>query len=137
MRTVLSAQQEVTADWMQTPGVLGTAVGLGADGNPALVVYVDRDDANAGEIVRSFPAQTRGAGVRVELTDKFRYGGWSEKGHTAKQTPPIPLGLPAAGPMTSRMASARRHVRRAGQHWGAQHILSNYHVFEADTVDRR
>src|SRR5689334_19577882 len=63
VRTVISAQQEVTADWMQTPGVLGTAVGLDAAGSPALVVYVDRDDANAGEIARSFPTQTGGVGV--------------------------------------------------------------------------
>ena len=72
VRTVVSAQQAVTADWMQTPGVLGTAVSLDAAGNPALLVYVDRDLENAAEIARAFPAQTQGVAVRVEMTDKFR-----------------------------------------------------------------
>ncbi|HMJ04926.1 MAG TPA: hypothetical protein VK474_01595 [Chthoniobacterales bacterium] len=54
---------------------------------------MDRDQANAGEIARSFPAQTRGTGVQVELTDKFRaMAGGANKGHTTKQTPPIQLG---------------------------------------------
>ena len=136
VRTVLNAQQEVTADWMQTPGVLGTAVGLDADGNPALVVYVDRDDANAGEIVRSFPAQTRGVGVRVELTDKFRaMAGGPGKGHTAKQTPPIQLGT--SGGWTYDLANGFCCGGTLGalvNIGGSQYILSNYHVFEADTV---
>jgi hypothetical protein len=72
VRTVISAQQEVTGNWMLTPGILGTAVGLDAAGAPALVVYVDRDDANAGEVARSLPAETGGAKVRVEMTDNFR-----------------------------------------------------------------
>jgi len=136
VRTVMSAQQEVTADWMQTPGVLGTAVGLGADGNPALVVYVDRDDANAGEIARGFPAQTRGVGVRVELTDKFRaMAGNPNKGHTAKQTPPIQLGT--SGGWTYDLANGFCCGGTLGalvNIGGVQHILSNYHVFEADIV---
>jgi hypothetical protein len=136
VRTVLSAQQEVTPNWMQTPGVLGTAVGLDADGNPALVVYVDRDEANAGEIVRSFPAQTHGAGVRVELTDKFRaMAGGPGKGHTAKQTPPIQLGT--SGGWTFDLANGFCCGGTLGalvNVGGSQHILSNYHVFEADIV---
>jgi len=136
VRTVMSAQQEVTADWMQTPGVLGTAVGLNADGNPVLVVYVDRDEANAGEVARSFPAQSHGVGVRVELTDKFRaMAGGPNKGHTTKQTPPIQLGT--SGGWTYDLANGFCCGGTLGMLVnisGAQYILSNYHVFEADTV---
>jgi len=134
VRTVLNAQQEVTAGWMQTAGVLGTAVGLDADGNPALVVYVDRDEANAPDIVRSFPAQTRGVNVRVELTDKFRaMAGGPGKGHTAKQTAPIQLGT--SGGWTYDLANGFCCGGTLGalvNIGGVQHILSNYHVFEAD-----
>lgn len=136
VRTIISAQQEVTADWMQTPGVLGTAVGLDAAGSPALVVYVDRDEANAGEIARSFPTQTRGVGVRVELTDKFRaMAGGPNKGHKAKQTPPIQLGT--SGGWTYDLANGYCCGGTLGalvNIGGVQHILSNYHVFEADIV---
>src|SRR6185437_16380746 len=72
VRAVMAVQQEVTADWMRQPEVLGTAVGLDAAGNTALVVYIDRDSARAGEVIRSLPQHVRGVGVQVELTDKFR-----------------------------------------------------------------
>src|SRR2546430_14509728 len=72
VRAVVAVQQEVTANWMRQPEVLGTAVGLDAAGNTALVVYVDRDSVGAGEVIRSLPQQVRGVGVQIELTDKFR-----------------------------------------------------------------
>jgi hypothetical protein len=133
VQSVMSAQQQVTPDWMQTPAVLGTAVGLGADGSPALIVYVDRDGANAGEIARSFPAQTHGVNVRVELTDKFRAMAGGPKGHTTKQTPPIQLGT--SGGWTYDLANGYCCGGTLGalvSIGGQQHILSNYHVFEAD-----
>src|SRR2546423_7589212 len=137
VRAVLAVQQEVTANWMRRPGVLGTAVGLDAAGNTALVVYVDRDSVRAGEVIRGLPQQVRGVGVQIELTDKFRSmakpgGGTS---HTAKQTPPIQLGTSGGwrydlangfccgGTLGSLVSIA-----------GVQHILSNYHVFESDIV---
>ena len=43
VRAVMAVQQEVTADWMRDPTVLGTAVGFDAAGNTSLVVYVDQD----------------------------------------------------------------------------------------------
>lgn len=94
VRAVMVVQEEVTADWMQRPQVLGTAIGLDASGAPALVVYVDRDAENVGDVVRSFPASVRGVDVRVEVTDKFRAMARPRSGvsHTAKQTAPIQLG---------------------------------------------
>src|SRR4051794_21956590 len=60
VRAVMAVQSAVTADWMRQPEVLGTAVGLDAAGNVALVVYVDQDAANAGEVIRSLPRNERG-----------------------------------------------------------------------------
>ena len=136
VRAVMAVQQEVTADWMRQPEVLGTAVGIDASGNTALLVYVDQDATKASEVIRSLPRNVRGVGVQVELTDKFRSmakpGGTS---HTAKQTPPIQLGTSGGwrydlangfccgGTLGSLVSIA-----------GTQHILSNYHVFESDIV---
>src|SRR2546421_7176604 len=72
VRAVLAVQQEVTANWMRQPEVLGTAVGLDAAGNTALVIYVDRDSVGAREGIRRLPQQVRRARVPIELTDKLR-----------------------------------------------------------------
>src|SRR6188768_3763745 len=71
VRAVMAVQDEVTSGWMQQSEVLGTAVGLEATGNPALVVYVDRDAQNVADVIRSLPVSVRGVGVKIELTDKF------------------------------------------------------------------
>ncbi|HEV8619047.1 MAG TPA: hypothetical protein VGQ70_06080, partial [Candidatus Udaeobacter sp.] len=95
VQAVMSIQGEVTSDLMRQPEILGTAVGVDAAGTPVLTIYVDRDSANAGEVIRNLPRQFRGVGVQIHLTDKFRAmarppgGGVS---HTARQTPPIQLG---------------------------------------------
>jgi len=137
VRAIMAVQKEVTADWMRQPEVLGTAVGLDAAGNTSLVVYVDQDAKNAGEVIRSLPQSLRGVNVRIELTDKFRSmakpGGGSS--HTAKQTPPIQLGT--SGGWRYDLANGYCCGGTLGSLvliGGQQHILSNYHVFEADIV---
>ncbi|MFN2507528.1 MAG: hypothetical protein ABR589_02010 [Chthoniobacterales bacterium] len=137
VRAVMAAQQEVTAEWMRQPEVLGTAVGLDAAGTPALVVYIDRDAEKAGDVARSLPAQARGISVRVELTDKFRAMAKPGSGvsHKAKQTPPIQLGT--SGGWAKDLANGYCCGGTLGALvWigGQQHILSNYHVLEADIV---
>src|SRR4051812_37239687 len=72
VRAVIAVQGEVTPDLMKTPEILGTAVGLGDGGEPALVIYVDRDGHGVADLVRSLPPQMRGVAVRAQLTDKFR-----------------------------------------------------------------
>jgi hypothetical protein len=138
VRAVMAVQQEVTADWMRQPEVLGTAVGLDAAGNTSLVVYVDQDAKNAGEVIRNLPRNQRGVNVQVELTDKFRSmakpsgGGTS---HTAKQTPPIQLGT--SGGWSKDLANGFCCGGTLGSLvniGGSQYILSNYHVFESDIV---
>ena|SRR5438034_5684711 len=89
VRAVMAVQGEVTPDLMQQPEILGTAVGVDAAGVSVLTVYVDRDAANAGKVIRNLPRELRGVGVQVQLTDQFRAMSVS---HTAEQTPPIQLG---------------------------------------------
>src|SRR5215467_11748176 len=72
VRAVMAVQGEVTPDLMRQAEILGTAVGVDASGNPALTVYVNRDAANAGEVIRNLPREFRGVGVQIHLTDKFR-----------------------------------------------------------------
>ena len=136
VHAVIAVQNEVTADWMRQPEVLGTAVGIDASGTPALTVYVDRDAANAGEVIRNLPRELGGIGVQVELTDKFRaMVGKPGSGHTAKQTPPIQLGT--SGGWSKDIANGYCCGGTLGslvQIGGTQYILSNYHVFESDIV---
>ncbi|HEX4631038.1 MAG TPA: hypothetical protein VH188_08750 [Chthoniobacterales bacterium] len=138
VRAVMAVQQEVTADWMRQPEVLGTAVGIDAAGNTSLLVYVDQDAKNAGEVIRNLPRNQRGVNVQIELTDKFRSmakPGGGGTSHTAKQTPPIQLGT--SGGWSKDLANGFCCGGTLGSLvniGGQQHILSNYHVFESDIV---
>jgi len=137
VRAVIAVQDEVTAGWMRQPEVLGTAVGVDTAGTPALIVYVDRDAEKAGDAIRNLPRGHRGVGVQIELTDKFRAMAKPGSGvnHKAKQTPPIQLGT--SGGWRNDLANGFCCGGTLGSLvWinGEQHILSNYHVLEADIV---
>jgi hypothetical protein len=137
VRAVMAVQHEVTANWMRQPEVLGTAVGLDAAGNISLLVYVDQDASNAGEVVRNLPRALRGVRVQVELTDKFRAMAPPGSGvnHKTIQTPPIQLGT--SGGWRFDLANGFCCGGTLGSLvsiGGVQHILSNYHVLEADIV---
>jgi hypothetical protein len=138
VRAVMAAQGEVTPSLMQQPEVLGTAVGVDANESPTLVVFVDRDATNAGEVIRNLPREHRGIGIQVRLTDKFRafrgHGGGGVS-HTAIQTPPIQLGT--SGGWSKDLANGYCCGGTLGslvQIGSTQYILSNYHVFESDIV---
>jgi hypothetical protein len=137
VRAVMAVQQDVTANWMRQPEILGTAVGIDDSGNTSLLVYVDQDSSNAGEAVRNLPRNIRGIGVQVQMTDKFRAmappGGGVN--HKAIQTPPIQLGT--SGGWRYDLANGFCCGGTLGSLvsiGGVQHILSNYHVLEADIV---
>jgi hypothetical protein len=138
VRAVIAVQNEVTADWMRQPEILGTAVGINANGAAALTVFVDRDAGNAGEVIRNLPSELRGIAVQVELTDKFRAmvgKPGSGVSHTAIQTPPIQLGT--SGGWSKDLANGYCCGGTLGsliQIGSTQYILSNYHVFESDIV---
>jgi hypothetical protein len=139
VRAVMAAQAEVTEQWMQNPEVLGTAVGVDAADVPVLRAYIDRDAANAGEVIRNLPKEVQGQRVNIVLTDKFRamrnpHGGGGVS-HTAKQTPPIQLGT--SGGWGKDLANGYCCGGTLGslvQIGSTQYVLSNYHVFESDIV---
>ncbi|HEV2842155.1 MAG TPA: hypothetical protein VGW39_12590 [Chthoniobacterales bacterium] len=133
----MAVQQDVTADWMRQPEILGTAVGIDDSGNTTLLVYVDQESSKAGEAVRNLPRDVRGVGVRVQMTDKFRAMAPPGSGvnHKAIQTPPIQLGT--SGGWRYDLANGFCCGGTLGSLvsiGGVQHILSNYHVLEADIV---
>jgi hypothetical protein len=130
VQAVMAVQGEVTPDLMRQPGILGTAIGVDAADVPVLTVYVDRDAADSGKMIRSLPRELRGVGVQVQLTDKFR-----AMAHTAKQTPPIQLGT--SGGWSEDLANGFCCGGTLGslvKIGNTQYILSNYHVLEADIV---
>ena len=140
VKGVMALQQEVTTDLMKLPDVLGTAVGLDATGEPALVIYVDQDGKGASEIVRALPPHLRGVAMRAELTDKFRAfrgrPGGGGVSHTAKQALPIQLGT--SGGWRNDLANGYCCGGTLGSLIrvnDVQYILSNYHVLEADIVN--
>jgi hypothetical protein len=144
VKAVIAVQKDVTPGMMNLAGVLGTAVGVDDAGQTTLVIYVDRDAPTKDEIVRGLPAQLRGVGVKVELTDKFRAfagkppgagGGGGGVSHMAIQTPPIQLGT--SGGWSKDLANGYCCGGTLGsliQVNGVRYILSNYHVFESDIV---
>ena len=143
VRAVMAVQGEVTPGLMSTDGILGTAVGLDDKGQPALVVYVDKEHPSMSAVVQSLPPQMRGVGVKIELTEKFRAfrgkpgggGGGTTVSHTAKQATPIQLGT--SGGWRTDLANGYCCGGTLGsliQANGIQYILSNYHVFESDIV---
>src|SRR5438552_3856472 len=138
VRAAIVAQHEVTDDWMKQAEVLGTSVGVRADGTPALTVYIDRDATNAGQVIRNLPQSVRGIGVDIHLTDKFRAmkgNPHNQTSHTALQTPPIQLGT--SGGWSKDLANGYCCGGTLGSLvsiGGVQYILSNYHVFESDIV---
>ena len=72
VKAVLALKAAVSSDLMRLPDVLGTAVGLNEAGQPALVVFVDRDGAARADVVRGLPPALGGIPLRVELSDIFR-----------------------------------------------------------------
>lgn len=145
VRNVRALQDRVTPEVMNWPSVLGTAIGNSADEQElALVVYVDRDGPSVADVVRAFPPRLLGTAVRIELTEKFsiwagRPGGGGGGGGGAgidfkgKQEPPISLGT--SGGWRYDLANGYCCGGTLGSLvsiGGVLHILSNYHVLEAD-----
>ncbi len=140
VREVMAVQEDVTPDLMSSRDVLGTAVGRDDDGELSLIVYVDLDAQNLGEVIRAIPHELRGERVRVEITERFyamarKPAPTSGVSHTAIQTPPIQLGT--SGGWTHDLANGYCCGGTLGslvQIGGTPYILSNYHVLEADIV---
>ena len=142
VKEVIAVQNLFTKGLMAQPEILGTAVGQDDDGEVVMIIYVNSEASNHGEVMRSLPVSLRGKRVRPELTDPFRAFGKPGGGtsaakisHTAKQTPPIQLGT--SGGWGFDLANGYCCGGTLGSLINigdAQYILSNYHVFESDIV---
>jgi hypothetical protein len=130
VRTVMSAQDEITPSLMERPEILGTAVGVDDAGNPLLKIYIDRAAPNVDQSIRTLPRDVHGTPVQVELMDEIR-----AMGYTARQTPPISLGT--SGGWTYDLANGYCCGGTLGalvKIGSTFYILSACHVLEGDIV---
>jgi len=139
VQEVMAVQEEFTPGLMALEEILGTAVGQDDDGDVTMLIFVNSEAKNLGEVMRALPPSLRGVRVKAHLTEPFRAmagrpgGGVS---HKAKQTTPIQLGT--SGGWRYDLANGYCCGGTLGslvQKGGTQYILSNYHVFEADIVE--
>lgn len=131
LRGTMVIQERHTPALMASPDVIGTAVTLGEDGQPAILLLVTSEKA-----VTRMPVDIDGVQVQVLLTDPIvAMRTTTTVSHTAKQTLPIQLGT--SGGWRYDLANGYCCGGTLGSLisvGGQQRILSNYHVFEADIV---
>lgn len=124
--SVMAIQNRHTSRLMAEPDVIGTATSINDDGSPSVMVLVTSQRA-----FDRAPRTLDGVPVQVILTDKIV----AMAGNTAKQTPPIQLGT--SGGWRYDLANGYCCGGTLGSlvsKGGAQYVLSNYHVLEADIV---
>ena len=140
--SVMAIQNKHTQDLLGKEGVVGTATGVDANGNPVILVYAVAEKNKAG-----VPVSLESTAVVVEVTGEFHaYENYAEPravqaaavaavSHTARQTPPIQLGT--SGGWTYDLANGYCCGGTLGSlitDGVNQYILSCYHVFQADIV---
>jgi hypothetical protein len=143
IQRVMAIQDRHTPELMQIDGVVGTATGVNANGEPVVKVYTARKLPEG-----IIPVSLDGADVETEVTGVIHAmkgppgggggggGGGGKVSHTAKQSLPIQLGT--SGGWAYDLANGYCCGGTLGslvQKGGTQYILSNYHVLEADIVN--
>ena len=130
LEAALVAQAQVTSEWLSRPGVVGTAVGIGASGQAVVKVYVTAVG------VAALPQSVAGVPVNVELTGPFV--SFAEPPSEARVDPkagfprPVPIGVSTGHPdMTAGTIGAR--VTDGVRIFA----LSNNHVFAASNGGRK
>ncbi|MBS4029602.1 MAG: hypothetical protein KGZ58_13325 [Ignavibacteriales bacterium] len=135
VQSVFTIQERHTPKLMENSDVVGTATGLTDDGRLAVLVFVKTEVSKSALNV---PTTLEGIPVLVQVTGEFKAmkSGGGGVSHTAKQTPPIQLGT--SGGWRHDLANGYCCGGTLGSlvsKGGAQYILSNYHVLEADIVN--
>jgi hypothetical protein len=138
VKEVIAVQTVFTPGLMAQPEILGTAVGQDPDGEAVLVIYVNMEAANHGEVMRTLPLMLRGK-LRPSLpTGLWLTANWRIKpGRPPSHTPPY-RHLPSnwhSGGWGYDLANGYC----CGEHWApgsdrSKSIFYNYHVFESDIV---
>lgn len=139
VQEVMAVQNALTPWLMSMQDVLGTAVGQDVKGELTVLVFVNRLGKNPAVSAANIPGSLRGKTVTVEFTDPFRKlvkpVPVPTVSHKTKQSAPIQLGT--SGGWAYDLANGYCCGGTLGSLIlvnGAPHILSNYHVFEADIV---
>lgn len=125
LAAALSAQEQLTAQWIDHEGVVGTAVGLSATGEPVVKVYLTA----AG--VAALPASFAGVNVQLEVSGAFSAGDWGAAAEVEGAVDPkrsfprpVPIGVSTGHPgVTAGTIGARATDGRQ------IYALSNNHVF--------
>lgn len=91
LQAALTAQAQVTDDWLSRPGVVGTAVGVGSSREAVLTVYVTALG------VAALPESVVGVPVKVEVTGPFVSLGDLPPGMAPGQPAGATLDVPADG----------------------------------------
>ncbi len=127
LAAAITTQDAYTTDLLDIDGVVGTAVGIGADGSPVVLVYTARIG------VLGVPAMLDSTPVRTEVTGEFWALGDGPRAKEADSSPvnrksrfprPVPIGVSGGQPdVTAGTIGAR--VSDDEQTFA----LSNNHVF--------
>jgi hypothetical protein len=126
VQEIAAVQNRHTPELMAMQNVIGTATGLDAKGQLAIMVYTE-------EPTDELPASIEGLPVVQEVTGKIRAMAVAD--HRVKQTPPIQMGT--SGGWRYDLANGFCCGGTLGslvKKGTTQYVLSNYHVLEADIV---
>lgn len=134
IQATMAIQEKYTPNLMAKQEVVGTAVTMTGDGKPAIMVMTKTDKLKLG---KDIPEMIDGVPVVIEVTGVIRPMKTTTPpvSHTAIQTPPIQLGT--SGGWRYDLANGYCCGGTLGSLvsiGGTQHIMSNYHVLEADIV---
>ncbi|MEQ1833361.1 MAG: hypothetical protein ABL977_09935 [Candidatus Eisenbacteria bacterium] len=128
VRATSEVQLRHTPNLMALRGVVGTATGIDANGRVGIMVLTE-EPLGAGRL----PAMLDGVPVFEEVTGKIKAMAVAD--HRVKQTPPVQMGT--SGGWRFDLANGFCCGGTLGSlvsKGGAQYVLSNYHVLEADIV---
>jgi hypothetical protein len=114
LRPAIAVQDRHTPKLLGIPGVVGTAVGLDAQGKPTIKIFT------AHEGVAGLPERLDGFPVTVEVTGVFV----ARTEPTARQPRPVPTGVSVGHPAITAGTIGARVKDVAGN----VYILSNNHV---------
>lgn len=126
VQEIAAIQDRHTPELMAMQRVIGTATGLDAKGQLAIMVYTE-------EPSDELPTSIEGVPVVQEVTGKIVAMAVAD--HRVKQTPPIQMGT--SGGWRYDLANGYCCGGTLGSlvlKGGQQYVLSNYHVLEADIV---
>lgn len=128
VQVVMAVQDRHTPKLMEDPLVVGTATGLGDNGEPAIIVYLENEQGG-----KRVPDSIEGIQVVTVVSGKITMLRGSSSGHTARYPRPIELGVSGGNSKDFAYPYCCSGTLGALVTDGVkQYILSNQHVFAGD-----